>query len=91
MLTRLPPPHRAPAEVVAQFLEDTFADRLYALPEPEYRRFLPELARQGIEGGAAYDALIAAVATSRRAELLTCDERAARTYERLGAPFRLVR
>lgn len=90
MLTRLPPPHRAPAEAAARFLEDAFADRIYALPEPAYRDLVARLAGLGIAGGSTYDALIAMVATSRQAELLTCDERAARTYERFGAVVSFV-
>ena len=91
VLTRLPPPHRAPVEAVARFLEDTFADRVYPLPESEYRGLVARFARYGITGGATYDALIAAVARFREAELLTCDERAARTYQRLGAVVSFVR
>ena len=90
MLTRLPAPHRAPAEVVARYLQDVFADRVYALPESEYRDFIARLARQSITGGATYDALIAAVAKFRTAELLTCDERAAHTYERCGTEVKLL-
>jgi len=90
VLTRLPAPHRAPAGAVARYLEDAFGDRVYALPESEYRDFIAGLARQSISGGATYDALVAAVARFRSARLLTCDERAARTYERCGVQFELV-
>jgi predicted nucleic acid-binding protein len=90
VLTRLPAPHRAPAEAVARYLDDVFADRVYALPDSEYRHFVARLARQNITGGATYDALIAAVARFRDAELLTCDERAARTYERCGTEVKLL-
>jgi predicted nucleic acid-binding protein len=37
-----------------------------------------------ILGGAAYDALVAATAAASRAELLTCDRRAAAVYEKYG-------
>lgn len=91
VLTRLPPPHRAHAGAVVEFLEDTFGDKFFALPEPEFHGFVSHLARDDIQGGATYDALIAAVAMHRGTELLTCDERAARTYERCGAQVEFLR
>lgn len=47
------------------------------------------LAELGVIGGAVYDALIATTAVSHGCELLTCDERAVPTYERVGCDFRL--
>jgi predicted nucleic acid-binding protein len=48
---------------------------------------LPE---HGITGGAVYDALVAATAAEHDAELLSCDRRAAATYERFGIRFEMV-
>lgn len=43
-----------------------------------------ELGRCGVSGGGTYDALVGATARHHRATLLTSDERARATYERLG-------
>ena len=61
-----------------------------ALDGDGYRALIPRLVELGISGGAAYDALVAATARAAGATLVSCDRRAARTYERLGADFRLI-
>lgn len=90
VLTRLPPPHRSPAPVVRDFLRARFPQPLLRLSEARYRAFVLGLAEQGIAGGAAYDALVAATAAATRAELITCDRRAAGVYERYGVRFQLI-
>jgi predicted nucleic acid-binding protein len=45
---------------------------------------------QGVLGGAAYDALVAATAAGHDAELVTCDRRAATVYDRYGVRVHLV-
>lgn len=90
VLTRLPPPHRAPAEVVDAFLSDRFEPKLLTLPGNGYRSLLRSSLDHGISGGSVYDALIAATAKHAGAMLLTRDRRAASTYEAVGADFRVL-
>lgn len=85
VLTRLPPPHRAPSELVLAFLADRFRDTFLDLGQELYPSFLNELGSSGIAGAATYDALIAVVAREARATLLSLDGRAAVTYRRLRA------
>ncbi|MGH2539628.1 MAG: PIN domain-containing protein [Actinomycetota bacterium] len=90
VLTRLPPPYRAPASVVAEFLEARFGRRWRGLPEAEQRATIASLPGLGIEGGATYDALIAAAAVRAGAALVSCDERALRVYAAIGAEVDLI-
>lgn len=90
VLTRLPPPHRSPGAVVIDFLRARFPQPFLRLNEPRYRGFVLALAERGISGGAAYDALVAATAAAARAELVTCDRRAAGVYDAYGIRFQLV-
>jgi len=90
VLTRLPPPHRAPGEVVRDFIVARFPAPFLRLTPAEYRKFLLELAKLEIAGGAAYDALVAATAAARSAELITCDRRAAPLYERYGVRAQML-
>jgi predicted nucleic acid-binding protein len=79
VLTRLPPPHRAPADVVGAFLTGRFREAPLALAS-----------REGITGGAIYDAVIAATALHAGATLVTRDERARVTYDRVRVPYELL-
>jgi predicted nucleic acid-binding protein len=90
VLTRLPPPHRAPGEVVRDFVAARFDGEFLRLSPRAYRDFLLGLPGRDITGGAAYDALVAAVAAAHSATLVTCDRRAASTYERCDVTFRLI-
>jgi predicted nucleic acid-binding protein len=90
VLTRLPPPHRAPADLVATFLAARFPDPPLVLPARAYLRLLEASARSGLVGGGIYDALIAATAGHAGATLLTRDERARSTYERMHVPYEIV-
>ena len=90
VLTRLPPPHRSPAPVVMDFLRARFPQPFLRLGEPRYRAFVRGLVQQGIAGGAAYDALVAATAAAAHAELITCDRRAAGVYDTYGVRFQLL-
>jgi predicted nucleic acid-binding protein len=90
VLTRLPPPHRAPADLVHQFLAEEFPAQWLALPGPRYRALLKDLASGSVVGGAVYDALIAAVASSHKATLASCDRRARATYEAVGARVEFI-
>lgn len=91
VLTRLPPPHRATGTIVVDFLRDRFRQPLLSLPASDHLDLMEEASAKGITGGALYDALIAATTKRAGAILLTRDERATRTYDALGAPFRLIR
>jgi predicted nucleic acid-binding protein len=90
VLTRLPAPHRSPGPVVAAFLRQRFSRPFLRLTGPRYRAFVLTLAEKGITGGAAYDALVAATSAAAKAELVTCDQRAAVVYEQYGVRFRLL-
>ena len=90
VLTRLPAPHRAPGEVVRDFLAARFTEPFLRLTPAAYRAFLLRLWEHEVTGGAAYDALVAATAAEHSAELLTCDRRASLTYERYGVRSRLL-
>jgi hypothetical protein len=84
VLTRLPPPHRCPGVVVRDFIRMRFPEPFLRLDPAAYREFVLGLCERDVTGGAAYDALVAATAAGCRAELLTCDRRAAAVYERYG-------
>ena len=90
VLTRLPAPHRAPGDVVMDFLAARFRQPFLRLNARAYRDFLLRLPDQGISGGASYDALVAATAASHGVELVTCDRRAAPVYERYGIRIYLL-
>lgn len=91
VLTRLPPPHRAPAQLVVEFLNRNFPTPPLVLPARELRRTLTTIAASGIRGGAAYDAVVAATAVHARATLATLDHRAVPSYEAVGARIRMLR
>jgi predicted nucleic acid-binding protein len=84
VLTRMPAPHRAPPEIVRDFIVTQFGDALLQLSPARFAAVLDDMTRLGIVGGAAYDALIAATAQDADHVLLTLDRRARQTYERLG-------
>ena len=90
VLTRLPPPHRAPGDVVRDFLATRFRRPFLRLSASAYRGFLLGLVDHGISRGASYNALVAATAASHGAELVTCDRRAAPVYERYGIRVHLL-
>jgi predicted nucleic acid-binding protein len=84
VLTRLPEPFRAAPGLVAEYLRDDYPGKRMILPEPERRSLVARLARLSIAGGAVCDAMVAATAAHHGYRLLSCDRRAASTYERLG-------
>jgi predicted nucleic acid-binding protein len=91
VLTRLPHPHRVPGPIVAEYLDRVFpASGRVPVPSSVHGG-LPELcASLGIEGGAVYDALVAATAVEHHAELVSRDRRALPTYRLIGAQVRIV-
>jgi predicted nucleic acid-binding protein len=85
VLTRLPPPHRAHPSIVHAFLIERFTEPFLTLSETGYQELLATVAAGQILGGPAYDALIAFTAAEHQATLLSFDQRAAVTYETVGA------
>jgi predicted nucleic acid-binding protein len=85
VLTRLPEPFRAEPGLVAEYLREDYPGRRMILPEPERRALVARFAQLSIAGGAVYDAMVAATAAHHGYRLLSCDRRAASTYDRLGA------
>ena len=90
VLTRLPPPHRVPPHLVRDFLAARFRRPYVGLEPNGYRTLIPRLVELGLSGGAVYDALVAAVAAAAGQRLVSCDRRAAQTYERCGVDYRLL-
>lgn len=90
VLTRLPPPHRAPAELVVTFLAERFPEAPLSLPARAHLELVEAAARTGLAGGAIYDALVAATARHAGATLLTRDLRARSVYERMKVRYEFV-
>ncbi len=90
VLTRLPPPHRAPAGLVATFLAERFGGEPLVLPPRSHMLLIQEAAAQGLVGGSIHDALIAATVRHARGRLLTRDRRAAHTYEQIGVEYEIL-
>ena len=86
VLTRLPPPHRASPGIVHAFITGRFTEPFLTLSETGYQELLATVAAGQILGGPAYDALIAFTAAEHKATLISLDQRAAATYETVGAP-----
>lgn len=84
VLTRLPEPFRATPSLVAEYLREDFSGARLVLSEEDRRTAIERFAGLGIAGGAVYDALVGHTADCHGRSLLSCDRRAARTYERLG-------
>lgn len=71
VLTRLPQPHRlAPADAFALLDANWGKSEVVGLTPPEYWRLLARCRDDGIGGGAACDAVIAACARKARVDLL---------------------
>jgi predicted nucleic acid-binding protein len=84
VLTRLPGDLRLEGADAARLLATRFEAPL-TLSESTMARLAELLAARGVVGGAVYDALVALAAVEHGARLATRDERAAATYESLGA------
>lgn len=91
VLTRLPHPHRIPGPIAAELLDRTFPTDRRLAPDPDHLVDMPaRCAAAGVEGGAVYDAVIAATAVAHGATLVSRDRRAARTYEVIGASVEML-
>ena len=85
VLTRLPAPHRVKPDLARDFLSRRFSEPCLAMAAERYESFVEGLPSRGIVGGAVYDALVATIAADSGATLVSCDRRAAATYERCDA------
>lgn len=90
VLTRLPPPHRATADLVVAFLAQRFPEPPLVLPARAHVALVGASAANGLAGGAIYDALIAATVGHAGATLLTRDRRARAVYDRMGIEYEFL-
>jgi predicted nucleic acid-binding protein len=91
VLTRLPVPRRLDANTAHKLLTAWFPLRRILHPHRGFAgAFVGRMARAGVSGGAAYDALVALTAAAHGEELLTRDRRAETTYQRLGISYRFL-
>lgn len=90
MLTRLPSGLAVPPTLAAETLARRFSEPSLRLDHAERHRVLETLAGAGVFGGASYDGLVALEAKAHARTLLTLDERAQSTYQRLGAAFTVI-
>jgi toxin FitB len=90
VLTRLPGGLAVPAATAATILARRFEDDPLRLTDADRGSLLDTLAVAGVFGGASYDGLVALEASAHERTLLTLDQRARSTYQRLGVPFRVI-
>jgi predicted nucleic acid-binding protein len=83
VLSRLPEPHRVEPRLLIDWLNAVFGEPPLVLNATETKTAIETLVANGVFGGAMYDGLIAITARTHRATLLSLDERAMRTYQRL--------
>ena len=91
VLTRLPAPHRVASHLVAEFLEDRLVEPPLQISSESLAALVISASIRGIDGGAIYDAIVAATAVEHTATLITRDLRAERVYREVGVDFELVR
>jgi predicted nucleic acid-binding protein len=89
VLTRLPQPFTVPPAAAGEAVR-SYSHNVVGLTADETSDLIDSFVRARVTGGSTYDALIAAAASRHDVTLLTRDERAASTYERLGADVRWV-
>jgi predicted nucleic acid-binding protein len=85
VFTRLPEGLRVPSATVLSALQRDFPGPWLALNAAGQRSCLRVACAAGIQGGALYDALIAATALKHGATLISADRRAHGAYEAMGA------
>jgi toxin FitB len=90
VLTRLPSGLAVAPSLAADVLVGRFSQPPLRLGDAERDDFLQTMAGAGVFGGASYDGLVALEAKSHGRTLLTLDERAQSTYQRLGAEFTVI-
>lgn len=89
-LTRLPEPFRVEPRPVLDFLSDRFGSAWLVPNARQTKTMLTRAVERGISGGALYDALVAGVAATAGATLLSLDHRAKATYRDLDTPFEML-
>jgi hypothetical protein len=75
----------ASPDIVCSFLTERFTDPFRTLSQNGHQELLATVTAGQILGGPAHDALIAFAAAEHDAILLSLDQRAAATYETIGA------
>lgn len=91
VLTRLPAPFRAPAEVAGEYLRQLPLGPVLDLDPARLRELVGEvLPLRRVLGGATYDALIGATVAAHDGTLRTLDRRARATYDRVGCRSELL-
>lgn len=89
VLTRLPGPSRVDPVTATRLLQLAFPERCW-LSGRHQLTLSARLGELGLVGGMVYDALVAEAARVAGRVLLTRDERARRTYARLGVGVQFV-
>jgi predicted nucleic acid-binding protein len=84
VLTRVPEPFQIAASDMAVYLRRRYPGARLSLPEDDRDGLVDRLAGLSISGGAVYDALVAVTADHHGHYLVSCDQRAASTYDKLG-------
>jgi toxin FitB len=90
VLTRLPSGLAVSPALAATVLARRFDEPPLRLGDAERNQVLQTLAGAGVLGGASYDGLVALEAKAHAHVLLTLDDRAQSTYQRLGAEFTVI-
>jgi hypothetical protein len=90
VLTRLPGGLAVPPALAASVLRERFPVASLRLSDAEREDVLDRLSGAGVFGGAAHDALVGLEAAAHGEVLLTLDERARTTYQRLGVAYRAL-
>lgn len=85
VLSRMPEPYRVRPAVVMDALDRIYPASWLALDAVGHRACLRQAIAAGLQGGALYDALIAATAREHGATLLSADRRASSAYEAMSA------
>jgi hypothetical protein len=89
-VTRLPSGLAVAPTLAASVLARRFDEPPLRLDDTERSRVLATLAGAGVFGGASYDGVVALEAKAHGRTLLTLDERAQSTYQRLGVAFSVI-
>ncbi len=90
VLTRLPSGLAVGAAQAAAVLAGRFDEPPLQLSDADRAVVLQQLSAAGVIGGASYDGLVALEARAHGRTLVTLDERAQATYQRLGVPFSFI-
>jgi hypothetical protein len=90
VLTRLPSGLAVPGASAARVLARRFDAPPLRLADADRGLILERLSAAGVFGGASYDGLVALEAAAYGRTLLTLDQRAQSTYQRLAVAFRPI-